>query len=157
MPDERSLVFVFRACTLAGGAVPVTWTMDGATLTLVLEGAHAFSDITVALRAAFSDANFRHGVALLIDERRSTVNGSADEKRAQIAWIASRQPNIVLVALLTATDPSRYGMARMASVFFDMEGLEAQVFTKPEDAKRWLESGLPPRADAPGRTNQRPR
>jgi hypothetical protein len=115
--------------------------MDRWTLTLVLEGAYEFSDITIALRAAFSDAKSGAGLTLMIDDRRSTVNRSAEETRAQAAWIASRRPNIARVALLASADPSCYGMARMASVLFEMEGLDAQVFTEPDDAKHWLDSG----------------
>ena len=119
--------------------MPVTWNIEGATLGLVLEGVPEFSDITAAFRSAFADARFRLGVALLIDERRCSANPSAEEKRARVAWIASLRPNLAAsVALVTTADPLRYGIARMASVFFEMEGMVAEVFTEPDDAKRWL-------------------
>jgi hypothetical protein len=119
--------------------MPITWNIEGATLSLVLEGASELTEIKTVFRSAFSDARLRPGVALLIDERRSTANPTADEKRARVAWIASLRPNIgARVALVTAADPLRYGIARMASVFFETEGMVAEVFTEADDAKRWL-------------------
>ena len=119
--------------------MPVTWNIEGTTLSLVLEGASEFTEITAAFRSAFSDARFRPGVALLIDERRCTANPSAAEKRTRVAWIASLRPSLAdSVALVTAADPLRYGIARMASVFFETEGMVAEVFTEPDDAKHWL-------------------
>jgi hypothetical protein len=115
--------------------------MENGALVLRLKGDYEFEEVMTSITAALADPCFRTGAALLIDERGSTVSPTAEAKRTRVEWIASLRPLIgSRVALLTTTDPSRYGVARMASVFFETAGLDAAVFTEGEAAAGWLGS-----------------
>lgn len=121
--------------------MPVDCTMENGALVLRLKGDYDFEELTASVTAAFADPCFRPGTALLIDERASTVIPTAEANRMRVAWIASLKPWIgSRVALVTTADPARYGVARMASVFFETAGLEAAVFTDGHPAHAWLRS-----------------
>jgi hypothetical protein len=122
----------------------VEWTIRESTLSLLLQGTYAFEEVTAAMQSALSDPRFAPGSTLLIDERASASNPSAAEKRARVAWISSLRPRIApRVALVAGTEPLRFGIARMASAFFEMEGVQAAVFTDLPSAQKWLRAPGP--------------
>lgn len=90
------------------------------------------------------DPRFIPGSSLLIDERESQDNSSADEIRARVSWISSLRPSIgAHIALVTSASALRYGLSRMASIYFEIEGVDAAVFTDIGTAKGWLSSLSP--------------
>ena len=119
--------------------MPITWNIEDAVLRLAVQSSYDFQDWTLAIESAFADPGFRRGMLVLIDDRMSNDNPSAAEARARVAWLAALRPEIGdHVALLTTERPLQYGMARMASVYFEIAGMDAVVFTDTESAIGWL-------------------
>ena len=118
----------------------VTWKIQGFVVTVTLDGDYPFDEVIEALQQALADPSSTPGMALLFDERLSLANPSSEEKRARVHWIVSLRPDIAArCAFVVGAKPDyRYGMARMAGIYFELEGMRAQIFFDVESASRWL-------------------
>ena len=119
--------------------MPVTWSIQGPVVMLTLDGDYLFDEVMEALQHALADPRFTPGMPLLFDESLSHADPSSGEKASRVRWIASLRPAIAArCAIVVGTKAFRYGMARMASAYFEIQGMHAEIFSDVESASRWL-------------------
>jgi hypothetical protein len=118
----------------------VTWTIQGSVLILALDGDYAFGEVIESVQYALADPSFTPGTLLLFDERLSRANASGEEIRDRIHWIGSLRSKgfAARCAIVVGAELYRYGLARMAATYLDLEGIQAEVFSDVESASRWL-------------------
>ena len=119
--------------------MPVTWSIQGSVVMLTLDGDYPFGEVVEALQHALADPSFTPGMSLLFDESLSHANPSSEEKHRRVRWIASLRPDVAArCAIVVGATLFRYGMARMAETYFELEGMQAEIFSDVESASRWL-------------------
>ena len=109
-------------------------------MVLALDGDYAFGEVIESVRCVLADPTFVPGAALLFDERLSRANPSSAETRDRANWIASLRPKGIAArcAIVAGAEPYRYGLARMAAIYIELAGMQAQVFSDIEGARHWL-------------------
>ena len=120
--------------------MPVSWEIRSSILIVTLVG-ECGVDITKAFDEAMADPRFRAGTSLLLDVRRSADNPSSEEFRRRTELLARRTARglATRVAILIGPKPHQYGLARMASVHSETNGIELEIFTEMDEALEWLE------------------
>jgi hypothetical protein len=121
-------------------SMAVVWEFKGDILivSLVAEcGGHALRS---AIETATTDAEFKPSTSLLLDLRFCTDVPSADEFRGQAKFLAAhtRKGLSHQCAIVVRAKPVDYGLARMASLYAELEGIGMEVFTNMEQGLRWL-------------------
>ena len=120
--------------------MPVTWTFRSSILVVTLAGEYSFEDPQEAVTAAMQDPQFQPGTSLLIDARLSKTPRSSEEFRGRALWMASLvarglSPRCAMVVTPAA---HQYGLARMAGIHLDLQGLTLEIFVNLEEAINWL-------------------
>ncbi len=120
--------------------MPVTCGRQGSILTITVNGNYPFTELMDALQRALADPGRLPETALLFDERLSQASPPSEEVRNRVAWVASLRSQGVSrqCALLIRPEPHRYGLARMQSVYFELRGMQAEIFTDAAEAREWL-------------------
>lgn len=118
----------------------IAFDLSGRVLRFTTTGDVEYADGAAVLRAGFVAAAAAGGRwHLLFDIRASEENRSGDEMRAVAALVAARRDVLTGRCVLVADDPLRYGLARMAAVYYDSLGFESMVCRSLADAEAWLD------------------
>ena len=123
----------------------VTWEIQESILTITVEG-EGGEEPPRALFEAMRDPQFRPGMSLLFDMRLSTDNPTSEEVRARVGRIAPLQASGVVsrCAIVVGPKAHQFGLARMASIYADVEGRQLEIFTRIDEAMNWLsKAGTP--------------
>jgi hypothetical protein len=120
--------------------MPVTWTFRSSVLVVTLAGEYSFEEPAEAVTSAMQDPRFQPGTSLLIDARLSKTHRSSEEFRGRSLWMASLlskglSPRCAMVVNSAA---HQYGLARMAGIYLDLQGMTLEIFTDLEEAIDWL-------------------
>jgi hypothetical protein len=120
--------------------MPVTWTFRDSVLVVTLVGEYAFEEPADAVNTAIEDPRFRWGTLLLIDARLSTTRRSSEEFRGRALWMASLLAKGLSprCAIVVSSAVHQYGMARMAGIYLDLQGMTLEIFNDLEEAMDWL-------------------
>ncbi|HEY7390288.1 MAG TPA: hypothetical protein VH640_17355 [Bryobacteraceae bacterium] len=120
--------------------MPVTWTFQDSILVLTLVGEYTFEEPVDAVNTAIEDPRFRRGTSLLIDARQSTTRRSSEEFRGRSVWMASLLAKGLSprCAIVVSSAVHQYGMARMAGIYLDLQGMTLEIFTELAEALDWL-------------------
>jgi hypothetical protein len=120
--------------------MPVTWTFRDSVLVVTLVGKYAFEEPADAVHAAIEDPRFQRGTSLLIDARLSTTRRSSEEFRGRSLWMASLVAKGLSprCAIVVNSAMHQYGMARMAGIYLDLQGMTLEIFNDLEKAMDWL-------------------
>jgi stage II sporulation SpoAA-like protein len=121
--------------------MPVTWEIRGSRLRLALSGKHTLDELEKAAGEVLGSPMFRPGMSVLVDVRLATVNPSAEEIRDRVARLA---PYLARVspsrecAIVTGSDPHRYGINKSIASFGSRAGFDVRVFHELDEALGWL-------------------
>jgi len=120
--------------------VPGSYSIEGDILRLTFVGDTEMDEVEAVVDAALADPTLPPMPYVLTDMRGSTsvTKRTQDEMRRGADIFASRGERLENKHAVLATDPTRYGMMRMASAFAESAGLEVRVFTEEADALEWL-------------------
>jgi hypothetical protein len=120
--------------------MPVTWTFRDSILVVTLVGEYAFEEPVNAVNTAIEDPGFRRGTLLLIDARQSTTRRSSEEFRGRSLWMASLLAKGLSprCAIVVSSAVHQYGMARMAGIYLDLQGMTLEIFADLAEATDWL-------------------
>ncbi len=122
------------------GAMPVGWEIRGPVLVLTVSGDYQFAEMKQAVAEALVHRDFRPGMSLLLDGRRSESKLTGNEVRSRAEWVASlgRSGFSSRSAVVIPPLPHRFGLARMAAANIQLLGAEMRIFQNMEEALRWL-------------------
>ena len=117
----------------------VTWEFNGRILVITLVG-HCSDELITAVDAALADTACKPGTSLLLDLRLCTDAPSSDDvrNRAQALGARRRKGLSRLCAVIVGPRPFDYGLARMAGVYFEMQGIQMEIFIQCDTAVEWL-------------------
>lgn len=120
--------------------MPISYTIDPAArvATVAVTGEVAREAWTEAIRAMFADPAYAPGFGVLVDRRRAAVP-SADFVRHVVRFLSRyhREMAGARVAMLVG-EAAGYGMARMLQILADQLPFELEVFTDPDEARRFV-------------------
>jgi hypothetical protein len=119
--------------------VPVSWEIRDSILIVTLYGV-AGEEPDCAVLAAIADGRFRPGTPLLLDFRQLTENPTAAEVRRRASRLARFQQQGLSgrCAMVVGPKVHHYGLARMAAIHMELEGMQVQIFQDTNAAKLWL-------------------
>jgi hypothetical protein len=121
--------------------MPVTWEIRGSRLRLALHGEHTLEELELAAAEILGSPLFRPGMTVLVDTRLATTNPSAEELRDRVARLApffARGAFSSQCAVVSGSDPHRYGVNRSLAAFGARAGFEMRVFHEIDQALEWL-------------------
>jgi hypothetical protein len=116
----------------------VTYQIDGHIISLILPAECTRKDFTQALAHALGEVTSDSRLCLLVDLSLSIKSVESDDLR----WLANYLSSVERLSkccALTVSDPVRYGLCRMFSVFAESHGITASVFKDIDEARQWLE------------------
>ena len=119
----------------------VTWNIHGAVITFTIT-TRANGDLRKAIIEAMSSPEFPRSPAVMIDTRRETENPTLDLLRLRAGWIATLVSRRHGSRCALVARSHHRGVPRMFSILLATEGVQAEVFTTPRGARRWLTPGI---------------
>ena len=112
----------------------VTYFIKDGVVIFVPAGQYGLDDLKAAYDAALSDPGFVTPMQIFVDARESRVNPPIEELRESAKFFGSMRPHFCEPWVIVVSEPLRYGLARMLSVFVEAYGLNIQVFRDTEEA-----------------------
>ena len=118
----------------------VEYQLSGDLLRLNLVGTYQADDVRQQFMKALEDPACPREVALLLDVTRSEslAQRSVDDLRGVATFVGRFADRVRRRCAVVAAEDVHYGLARMAAVFSEGVGVEAQVFRKDDEALKWL-------------------
>lgn len=109
-------------------------------------GNYTFQETYNNYKAALSDPKSAGGVNLLMDVRNSEETRTSREMNL-IADLFSKSPNFLgrCAILVSRESMVRFGLARMLSIFAEMQNMEFLAFYDEDEALAWLTQSKFPR------------
>ena len=89
-------------------------------------------------REAIRLLNGTSGLKALIDHREHTPTLSNDFIRTVLSWIDPAEEGAEPKWALVVSSKVNYGIARMASTYCEMKGIQVKIFQDPGSAESWL-------------------
>lgn len=119
--------------------MPISYQISGKTIRVTLSGKNETDDIRQVVARILSDPAFADDLHLLLDSRESTANPSVAQIRARAVLLKSVVEDRPVRIAFLVSGTLRYGLARMFSVYAQMEGLNIEVFKDIDEACHWIE------------------
>jgi hypothetical protein len=103
-------------------------------------GAYTTEELQDAWLEAERSPRFPAAPVVCVDVREtaSLVDRSVAEIRATTRWFIARARATNRICALVAREGTQYGLARMISVWLELNGFHVFVTTDADDAIRWL-------------------
>ena len=135
--------FVMRSCSFA---MPISYEFRDEILVVRIMGDYESADFTRTIAQGYTDPRFLRTTPILIDARESESSITGDEMQRIKRRIIGQLPagHEGKWAMVTRTDPLRYGIGRMAGLVMESMGVPAVIFTDIEEARIFLRSGGQP-------------
>jgi hypothetical protein len=89
-------------------------------------------------RQAIGLLNSTPGLRALIDHRSHQPTTSNSFIKTVISWIDPVEAEVDAKWALVVSSEVNYGIARMASTYCELKGIQVKIFTDPESAEIWL-------------------
>ena len=121
-------------------SVPITSEFQNETFVVTILGDFAPGELTEAIISAYSDPHFMASTPILVDTRRSLANPSGADMRDASRTILGRRPagHTGRFAIVTRSEPLRFGLARMATLNMESFGATMAVFHETDAALKFL-------------------
>jgi hypothetical protein len=120
--------------------VAVTWEIWGSALILTFIGDSA-DEPAEAITAAVSDPRFTAGTSMVADVRLSADEALPEVFRRWACWLAAlRTKGLSSQVAVVVAEKYQYGLARMATVHLDREGMDLTIFTDLDEAIHWVDT-----------------
>ena len=127
-----------RAPGLRRGAPTMPrYEIDGHEVTLISGPHFTTAELRAAVEAAIADRAFEAPMTLILDVRESRESASRDEIATRIALFARRKAYFRPRIAIIVSRMLHYGLARMASMMGDGQGVTIGVFYDLDEARRW--------------------
>jgi hypothetical protein len=99
-------------------------------------------DPRAAILEAIADPQFTPGTSLLLDVRLSMENSASEKVRARAHWLSTLRSRGISsrCAVVVAPRVYQFGLARMAGIYLELEGMCLEIFQDMGEAERWLSS-----------------
>ena len=120
--------------------MPVSYTIEGEVLHLVMHGEYGPEEIRSRVEEALADPRLPHDVHFLFDTRPSTslASRSTAELRDVAGFLGARSQAFGGRLAMLASEPLHFGLLRMAEVYSEFAGLQARAFYDEFAALAWL-------------------
>ena len=109
-------------------------------LIVTTSGAYQPDELVEVIKKGYKAPEFLQTTHVLVDTRYSAANPSSEEVQQTCRRIAGQRPpgHAGKWALVTGTDPLRYGIGRMGSLVMQNLGIPVEVFTEMESALAYI-------------------
>lgn len=118
----------------------VSSEIQNGILVVTLVGEYELDELVEAITRGYADPNFAETTPVLVDSRQSSANPSSDAVRQLCRRVIGRRPpgHSGKWAIVTGTDPLRFGIGRMGSLTMESLGVSVQVFTELNSALTYV-------------------
>src|SRR5690242_17067036 len=112
------------------------------TLVVTIWGDFVHGQLREAIVAGYSDPRFTANTPILVDATRSVAIPSGADVQESSRIILGRRPagHTGRFAIVTRSEPLRFGLARMAALTMESLGATMAVFQETEAALKFLKS-----------------
>ena len=130
--------------------MPVSSEFQDGALIITPVGEYQSDDLVAVLTQGYSNAKFAQTTAVLFDTRQSAANPSSDDVQRLCRRILGQRPpgHIGKWAIVTGTDPLRFGIGRMGSLVMQSLGVPVEVFTEMDTALAYVRNQSAPQRQA---------
>jgi hypothetical protein len=103
-------------------------------------GAYEADELVEIIKNGYTAPEFAQTTHVLVDTRRSAANPSSDEMQQTCRRIIGQCPagHRGRWAVVTGTDPLRFGIGRMSSLVMKTLGIPVEVFTEMDAALAYM-------------------
>ena len=130
--------------------MPVSSEFQDGIFRITPVGDYQSDDLVAAITQGYSNPKFVQTTPLLVDTRQSAANPSSDDVQQTCRRILGHRPpgHIGKWAIVTGTDPLRFGIGRMGSLTMQSLGVPVEVFTEMAPALAYVRSQSGPQQQA---------
>ena len=120
--------------------MPVSSEFQNGILIVTPSGAYQADELVDVIKNGYTAPEFAHSTHVLVDTRQSEANPSSDEVQQVCRRIIGQCPagHKGKWALVTGTDPLRFGIGRMGSLVMKNLGISVEVFTEMDAALAYM-------------------
>ncbi len=120
--------------------MPVSSEFQDGIFIITPVGEYQSDDLVAVLTQGYSNPKFAQTTPVLFDTRQSAANPSSDEVQQLCRRILGQRPpgHIGKWAIVTGTDPLRFGIGRMGSLVMQSLGVPVEVFTEMNTALAYV-------------------
>ncbi len=120
--------------------MPVFSEFQDGVLVVTAVGSYESAELVDVIKTGYAAPEFVQTTHVLFDTRRSAANPSSEELRQTCRRIIGQCPpgHTGKWALVTGTDPLRFGIGRMGSLLMETLGVPVQVFTEMDAALAYM-------------------
>lgn len=122
--------------------MPVSSELQNGILLVTVVGDYANDELVGAITRGYKDPSFTATTPVLIDGRRSSAAPNSQDVQHISRRIVGQRPagHTGKWAIITSTEPLRFGVGRMASLTMESMGVPVEVFTDPDAALKYVKS-----------------
>ena len=120
--------------------MPVSSEIHKGILVITIVGEYELDELFDAITRGYTHPGFSETTPVLVDSRQSSANPSSDAVRQLCRKVIGRRPSghTGKWAIVTGTDPLRFGIGRMSSLTMESMGVPVQVFTELNPALTYM-------------------
>lgn len=120
--------------------MPVSSEFQDGILIVTPAGAYQADELVDVMKNGYTAQEFGETTPVLVDTRQSAANPSSEEVQQTCRRILGQRPagHKGKWALVTGTDPLRFGIGRMSSLVMRNLGISVEVFTEMEAALAYI-------------------
>lgn len=117
----------------------VRYEIEGSIVRVTMDGHFDTADVLKVAAEALSDPSFVRGSNILIDFRESEVVATGEDIFKRVQFLSESGSTLGPSIALLVSRSVHYGLARMAELYGESQGLTMQVFTDEDVALAWVE------------------
>lgn len=120
--------------------MPVSAEFHNGIFVVTPSGEYQSDELVSAITKGYRDPDFSQTTPILLDARHSSANPSSNDVQQTCRRILGLRPpgHIGRWAIVTGTEPLRYGIGRMGSLFMESLGVSVRVFTEFDEALAYV-------------------
>jgi hypothetical protein len=120
--------------------MPVSSEFQNGILIVTPCGAYEADELVDVIKNGYTAPEFAQTTHVLVDARQSAANPSSDEMQQTCRRIIGQCPagHKGKWAVVTGTDPLRFGIGRMSSLVMKNLGISVEVFTEMDAALTFM-------------------
>lgn len=120
--------------------MPVSSEFQDGVLIVTPSGAYQADELVEAIKQGYKAPQFGLTTHVLVDTRQSAANPSSEQVQQLCRRIIGQRPfeHKGKWAVVTGTDPLRYGIGRMGSLVMQSLGIPVEVFTEMDAALAYM-------------------
>ena len=120
--------------------MPVSSEFQEGIFIVTPTGAYEADELVDVIRGGYTAPQFADNTHVLVDTRQSAANPSSEQVQQTCRRIVGQCPagHKGKWALVTGTDPLRFGIGRMGSLVMKNLGISVEVFTEMDAALTYM-------------------